>query len=247
MVLSAGAAAGGVAGAGGELVFEWNRTDTTQFDGSAILIAGTTPSMSLSIQNFGEWGNALRVTGGGTNGVNAVILATAPIVFPDERRDLIIDIETHDIVDGGGGYAGIAFCTDGGAAGSYHGLAHFPHGTAEWAAKVENGTLTVPGTGVGAGNAHGGSRTTILGRKPSGAPPEVSGRSFSVSAAGAHNVRVHRTGTDRQSAAAYGDGLALGATWNSLSCDRWGLSIQSSGGSAAPSTWDILDLRVYRL
>jgi hypothetical protein len=237
----------GAPGAGGELVFAWNRTDISQFDGSAILIAGTTPQMSLSVVAVSEWGNALRVSGGGTNGVNAVILATAPIAFPDERRDLLIEIETHDIVDGGGGYAGTAFCTDGGAAGSYHGLAHFPHGTAEWAAKVENGTLTVPGTGVGAGNANGWSRTQILGRKPSGAPPEITSRSFSVSSAGAHNVRVHRTGSNRVSAAAFGDGLALGATWNGLSCDRWGLSIQSSGGAAAPSTWDILDLRVYLL
>lgn len=245
MGISNGGAAAVAAGAGGELVAQWNRIDTSQFEGAAAFADGAGAG-SLSVVAVGERGNALRLTSSAGTTAHLAFLAIDPIVFPDERRDLIFEIECFDIVEGAGGYGGLVVLAD--DVGTYHALNHLPHGVAEWSSRVDAATRNDSGsTGSGAGVGGGFSTTVVRGRKPAGAPPEISSWVSSLSSTAGVFGEPKRTGTNRGGVPSMGDGTALAASWNSLACDRWGICLQSSGGNPLPTNFDILDLRVYRL
>ncbi len=247
MGISAGGGDGGVAGAGGELVFEWDRLTTSQFESAAVFADGGAVG-SLSVVAIPERGNALRLTSTAGTTAHLAFLAVAPIVFPDERRDLIIEMEIFDIIQGAGGYGGAVILAD--DVGTYHAVNHLSHGVAEWASRVDAASrLTTGTTGIGAGSLGGLSRWHVRGRKPNGAPPEISSWLEAWNETQHRNSRPRRSGSTAQlgGLTAFGTGTALALSWDALACDRWGICLQSSGGNPLPTNFDILDLRVFRL
>lgn len=241
---------GGGTGIEGTLIWAWNRTDLTQFDAPTVPDVnegGGSPELSLG--SITGRGNTINYTPNGGTTVTQVFLVTMPIPWPDERRDLLIDVEYADKTGGGGGhYLGIfAMGDDSGD----HGLIHLGGGIgAEWQRLRNNGTTELDG-GTGGGTINGAlHRFHFRGDKPAGAAPRItSWQDLHDGNQPGNFGRARRTGATaaaRGGINPFGNGASsLGSTWNNLDLDRFGLAFASSGGNPAPPNADILDFRVY--
>lgn len=240
-----GPSSGGV-GAGGIEIFRWNRVNTSQFAAAAAYADGSGAG-SLAVITSAWGAPALRFTSSAGTSANLSWLALDPIVFPTSRRDLIIEIETVDWP--GSGFTGVVALAEGSGAG-YHALNHYFAGP-EWASRITAATRLNPGvTGSGTGLA-GASRVVynIRGIKQVGSPPWITSWTSLWNAVNAGIPSPRRSGITANIGGMrdFGDGSAYAASWNALSLDRWGLSLQSSGGNPLGTNWDIADIRVYLL
>lgn len=240
---------GGAFGHGGEQVFEWNRTDISQFSGASpdyVASAGGT-TQTLSVVAVSERGNALRIASDGENaGLRAVWLLPAIDFDGSERRDLVIEIEYADRNVGSGRHSGVVFLAN--AVGDHH-LAYV-YDSLNGAPYIEdNGTQKALSFDSFVSDANR-AVLELRSRKPSAAPPQAS-LYVRNQASGGMNRNAYRTGTSiaiRGNMPAMGDGTALNASWNSLDCDRVGLQIGCSGAPTAGAfSADILDLRIFKV
>lgn len=241
-----GGGGGGVVGAGGELVFEWNRVDTSQFEAVRAFADGGAAA-ALSVVSTAR-GNVLRFDPSAGNTAHIAFLAVDPLPYVGVRRDAIFELEVFDMFPNGGGYGGIVVLAD--DAGTYHALNHLVTGP-EWASHVNAGTrVTNSANGTG-GNGRGGSyKIEMRGSKPEGAPPIVTDVLTAVDETQMKAASGRRTGAsaaDRGAWRGFAGDAALAASWNDLACDRWGLCLQSGGGANLDVTMEVLDLRVYLL
>lgn len=231
------------ASAGGVLVWEWNRLDTSQFEGAAAFADGG-GTATLSVASQAERGNVLRMTG--TAGVSACVawLVNDPIPFQTTRRDLLIEVEVFSVTPTNK-YGGIVVLAD--DAGSYHGMHHY-FASSEYSSLVEAGVRSTPGgTGSGFGINSGLMRYHIRGSKPAGAPPNLTSWQDGIGAVAATG-RARAAGNNLTAINPFGAAAGtLAASWNNLACDRWGITLQTAGGGALDQTLDILDLRLYVL
>jgi hypothetical protein len=234
--------------AGGTKVFEWNRTDASQFSSTPDYSDGGGSASTLSVVAASERGNVLRISGAGTS-MSAIWLADDEIDFPDERRDLHFEIELANMVYSAGAMFGVSFCAE--KVVKFSGLQHLIFGSNEWASRVDaDSRVTVgsTGTSISSGTGQGAIGSLLVrGRKPSGDPPEMTSMPAGWGATGWRDCDGRRSGSNRYVFNPYGNNTVLPTDWDSLDCKGWGLAIQSSGGNAAPTTVDILDLRVYRV
>lgn len=229
----AGVAAGTVTGAN-TLLWEWNGSDTTQFDGSA---AGThlftSPTLSVVADSNLPGGNKLRFTATGAAGGGAVWLITSALSFTGNHRRYLIEYETENIDANSGGVAFLA--DDSGANLHSHAWCfgitgetqRFDNGT--WA--QGNSTKTVHG--LGAGSSRALVRVHVRGFKESGSQPYWSCYAHSETR---HNVYGAGMRWDRPAFAAWG------STWNTLPCNRVGLAINAGSGNAP--VMDLVSLRI---
>lgn len=230
------------------LIAEWNGANLSQFVSAGspdFNSGGGTPT--LSVASVSERGNVLRwAAGGAANGTTIFMFATASgLVMPTdgERRDVDIEVElytaTFNVSSVGPFFMGDADTP-------LHGFIHAPVGDAEREAVLNNGTIQVAGANGTGANRWSISR--VRGRKPSGAAPQVTSISNAYNAGGAGRRTMRRSGTTstaRGGVAAFGDGSALGATWNSISADRIGLAFRY--GATPGNPVDILGVRIYRV
>lgn len=247
---SAGAvASGGVA----NLLFEWNKTDLSQFDAS-----GASPNFAdgggggaLSVVATAEHGNVIRYTGGGGTGITEVFLVSqTEIVLPDSvKRNVIVEMELFTSSFGTSGGAGPALLCDDGAV-NFHGfvISHFAGAAGVIAKTINNGTVETGGSGGGSTPSKFGI-LHVYARKPASAPPEVSVYCDGWDGGTINSHHMFRTGSssaNRGVAGDIGSNSTLGATWDPLDCDRFGIAAHSNAGTGPPS-FDVLDLRVIAI
>ena len=225
-------------GGGSNLLWEWNGTDTTQFDGSvaaAHLFVNTALTVVADTTLPGQ--NKLRLTADpGSGGGGAVWLIASPLIFTGTLRRYAIEYEVENIAAPTGS-GGVAFIADDSQANLYShqwcfGIGgeaiRFDNGTWEQG----GGTKTVHGQGSGASRAL--VRVHVRGEKPAGSQPIWSVYAHSETR---HNVYGASMKYTRPAFTAWSSG------WNSLACDRVGLAINAGSGDAP--VFDIFSLRIW--
>jgi len=243
----------GVTGALGELVFEWNRTDITQFSGSSPdfsdELSGDASASVLSVETHAERGEVLRMAANPSAvDMAAVWLVTAPIVFPDTRRDFvfILDIATQDTSASADRSFGVAFlCNDAADHAFIHGIGNRTKGIV-----INNGTVTQSTTvPVIAATDSAKIWQIVRGVKPAADAPQCSSYLRVWNHAGAAPIGdPRRSGSDataRGALGGFGADPTLGATWDGEDLDRIGIALASDNGQDGPVSVDILDFRVY--
>lgn len=237
-------------GSGAGLIAAWNGTDLTQLvsTGSPDFTVGGS-GRTLSVASVSERGNVLRYSGGAAGAtITEIFMFTAAsgLLIPSttERRDVDIEVEVYTS-SGAGGYFGVFVMGD--ADTPLHGFGHSASGpSSEWQMLLNNGTVAAE-TSTGSASTRF-TTYRIRGRKPVGAPPEISSYSSGQSTAADSVGEPRRSGSDataRGTVSQFGDSTTLGSTWNNISADRIGLVFQSSGGNPAPLV-DILGVRVIQ-
>jgi hypothetical protein len=235
------------AGPDGTLVWQWNKTDISQFVGASPDFADAGGAAStLAVTAESERGNVLEIQGAGTN-MSALWLVNTPIPFPTNRRDLLIELEMFNMAIGTGGYAGAAYLCDN--VGDFHALCHSPYGLAEFSGRIDAGVRSHTSSTSEGVRSSCIARIHVRGEVFAGKPPEVSGYAVAMPSIAADQGGIRRTGTNLGIASvnSFGSGGALPASWNGLGCAQFGLWIQSSGGNPAPTDVKFLDFRVYML
>lgn len=190
---------------------------------------------------FAERGPALLWTPGGGTTVTEIFLFSPTIVWPSERREMTIEMETIESV-GAPGYVGPFFLGEGSP--PTHGFAHLANG-AEWQTLLNNGAVERSGTTAVGGGRY--CRYRIRGDKPAGGPPRISSLIEGYSNAGTANA-IRRSGsssTARGGVNEFGSASTLGSSWNGLQLGRFGICIASSGGNPPPSAFHVLSYRVF--
>ena len=235
-------------GPDGTLVWQWNKTDLSQFNGSSpdFSDAGGNLSTLAVTAPFAGRGNMLEIQGTGTT-MSALWLVNTPIPFVGTKREFVIELEMYDLDQGAGGYAGAAYLCD--DSGSFHGLGHSVYGVAALSSRIDAGARSLTSaTGEGADD-NGMCRIHVRGQVFPSKPPEVSAYAVAMPSVSGRQGDIRRTGPNvgASGAETYGSGGALPASWNGLSCAQFGLWIQSSGGNLAPTNVRFMDFRVYLL
>lgn len=233
----------------GRLVFEWNGVDTSQFEAvPAFREADTGDAGTLSVETTPH-GNVLRLNAVVTSGITEIFLASDPLPFVGTKRSLIMEFEVYDDTaptsSSRGGPVFMANHDDDG--GLFTGLA--------WAASIGNGaqryTIEEDVTLYGDGSPNGSrgdkySRYTIRGEKPAGAPPYFTGYFEGFTTTG-RTTEIRRTGAtsgDRAGVLDFANNTTMGAVWNDLPCDRWGIMTGRQVGGGMASI-DFKSIRIF--
>ena len=221
--------------------------DTSQFENVSAFFSATSGSPgALSVAST-PMGNVLRYSSAGGSGVQDVILAVDPLPFVGESRDHLIEVVS-------GNAAGTSSATRGGiamlcddSAVNFHGFiqACSVNGNSS-SAMINNGVVESNAFGVAANKL---TRYQAIATKPVAAPPIVTAIVSGYNATSEIAGTIRRTGaniTDRGGAQyELGNSSVMGATWDPLALDRWGIGILTQTGGPAPTQWDILALRVF--
>lgn len=241
---------GGIVGAMGDLVFEWNRTDLSQFNGASPIYdsGGGAENSLMSVVAASERGNVLRLAADGVaTDMFAVWRIATPIEFSNIRRDLFIEMTFADKTLGGGSRR-VGPVWFGNADMDHHFGVLFDQ--TNDVGIVENNGTTETGPTNASVQSRGGRHTFLIrGDKPAGGPPRGTVYYTYQSSGGALRYlrRSGSTAAIRGNAPDQGSNSSLGSTWNSLDCDYVGLRIGSIGGVVGPTSVDIDDLRIYRV
>ena len=233
---SPGIVAGGSAAGANRLLWAWNETDVSQFDGTVAaehLFSGTTLTVVTDTTLPGQ--KKLRLTApAGSGGGGAAWLITAPLVFTGTMRRYLVEYEVADLDANGGG---VCFMADDSQA-NFHGH-QYVFGAAGWPTRYNNGTWslgaqtnTVHGLGANVGRAL--VRMHVRGEKPAGSQPIWSVYANSETDHNVFGACMKHTDPGFS---------AWDSSWNSLACDRVGLSIDAGSGNAP--VFDITALRIY--
>jgi hypothetical protein len=220
--------------AGGKLVWEWDGLTLNQFAGSPTPAhqSATTAGLSVVANATNPGGYILRFNMSTTPAGGAHFLVNDPM--PSSNMMWEIEANNRHV------YGGVCFFGD--VSGSYHGYSYEPSSSAGWRHRVDAGSFV---TGGATGNNLHGTTITVpgfmriwmFGEKPGGAQPR-----FAVGGESARNIGGPRawllTGGWASEPAP--------ASWNSLVCNRWGLSAQMTAGTSSYD-WDIRALRAYDL
>jgi len=236
-------------GPNGRLVFEWNKTDTTQFQAvPAFRQANTGPAGTLSVESTPH-GNVLRLNAVTTSGLTEIFLASEPLPFAGTNRNMVIEVEVYDdTAPTSASRGGVVFMANhDDAGGVFTGLA--------WAASIGNGAgryiieedVTLYGEGAPTGlRGDKYSRYTIRGEKPAAAPPYLTGYfdGFTSFVATAEIRRTGASSADRGGVDDFGSNTTLTSIWDALPCDRWGIMTGRQVGGGMASI-DFLSIRVF--
>jgi len=233
---------------GGDLgtpAWEWNGTDTSQFESTASWTSGTvTPNLQVvASANVNQKAtNYLEAssTGNGTGGFGYFI--KDELNFTGTSRDIVLEWITAP--GSTTQYGGFSILADNTGASHAYNVFIGPGGLAGWRSQVDNGTATIPGTTVsriwdGSGECRG--RIWVRGIKPSSAVPRF--HSLMESVPGNGGVASYSVRLDKRSDF---PNEPPGSTWNSLGCKKVGISVQASGGNPYGS-FRITEMRVYLL
>lgn len=230
----------------GELVFEWNKVDISQWNG--INPVFSTPAgaenSTLSVVASSERGNVLRMTADGvaTPNMRAVWICNTPIPFPTTRRDFSIEVEfaAQDVT--ASRLAGVVFMADGSASNYFQ---HYWATTGEGTILRNNGVQEFVSFNANQFNDGGRSVYTMRGDKPAGGPPRSSvyTQNSDETNLNGHSYRTGSSSAIRGAVTDMGNNTTFNASWNAIECDRFGISILSA--NTGPLAIDILDYRVY--
>lgn len=231
---------GGGGGTGAqEPIWEWNGTDTSQFEGSDAF-ASASCSMALSTPANADviGGKVLRVAGTVDAGGIAVRLLTQTFPFVSARRALRFEI---DLLVTDAQYVGIAIIADNSGANlfSYN---YYLIGTAGTSDRVDDGTLVTDGTtpyqSIQA-TYHGRAVIRVAADKVTATRPRfrVSGLLSPQGAAffAPFNIEAKHTEWFSEPAA---------AGWTGLACDRVGLVVRGTA-AAGDLVCDIEAIRIF--
>jgi len=229
-----------------EVVFEWNRVDTSQFEASPAFEA-LSGNAALSVVAT-PYGNALQLAHDQNFGgnVRAVFLTVDPIVFPDDRRHLRFEYELYslDPSSTSNKYFGPAVMADDSGSG-LHALVHLSGSTGgtEWGYRVDEGSF-VSASGTGSGPASGLVRVWFRGNRNGGDKPWGSSTMLGAGSSSAEGS-VRRTGLTRGDSSVDDWGTSeLPASWNSLALDRIGIACNTN--LSTTGQYQILSFRVVR-
>ena len=174
-------------------------------------------------------------------------LATAPLIFPSENRELTIEVSVLDDDAGSGQFAGIAHhCDDSGA--NFHGFAFVSNVGTNGGRYVVNNGVVERTSSSGGSAADTFARYTVSGVKPASGPPRFTERMRGQTKNGTDIDSLFRTGSSaaiRKFVNDAGNNSVLGSTWDALPCDRWGLAFYSQSGNTAVNQVDISSIRVF--
>lgn len=224
------------------VVFEWNRTDTSQFEASAVFDSAGSSNPALSVVPT-PFGNALQLSH--DSAVTSVVFLTAdPIVFPDDRRNLLFEFDLYSIdaalVDTNR-YFGV--CVLGDNAGDFHGLVHLTGSSGvEWGYRVDAGALVSTGS-TGSGPQFGFAQIRLRGNRNGTSRPYASSHIIGGGSSAAEGA-TRRTGSVRGNNGAdpFGNGTDLPAGWDSLALDRIGIGCRTN--TAVAGQYQLLSFRV---
>jgi hypothetical protein len=220
--------------AGGDIVFDWNGVDVSQFESTAAFsTAGWSHTLTRVTDFEAQLGGILRLEAMGPAGDGAlVVLANDALPTPSQVRRYTFEYEVVGITER---YAGICFLADDSGAG-LHGYM-VSDGVGGWRGRIDNGSLTIDaGTGGATVNLSERAfvRYTIMGDKRSDGPPRYNLYGSSNQETGIED-RVYN-----HQDPPWADEPA---SWDSLDCNRWGLCIQSDSGFT-PGKIEIASIRV---
>lgn len=244
---------GGVGGGDGQLIFQWNRTDLSQFDSASPSYsaesAGDASTSLLSVVSKPERGNVIRVTPEPTaDNLTALWLVTDPIEYVGTRRDLLIELEMDDWNPGTSvHYVGVAFLANDQVSDNVALLSLLS--TAQSRCGILNNTNPpVLGTSFTTATHRAGMlRCQIRGDQPAASAPRVTAWQdhwFSSVDARTSAARTGSSSTARGNMNDMGSNTTLDAAFSSETLDRWGL-VFITASTFNPVTADILDLRAY--
>jgi len=244
------------AGADGELVWSWNRTDVSQFVASTPQLAlgtgGTPGTSAVSVAAVSERGNVLRFASDGVStDMTALWLVSDAISFSGIRRDLLVEIEVYDgtpsAVSMVNRYFGPALLCDDDAD---HGFVPAVVGSSgnQKSAIIENGArLAVSGATGFAPLDASFHRFHIRADKPVADVPRMSiwREYWWLSKGGYSSNRTGSTAGVRGNVNDLGSDSTLGATWDAETLDRFGFGVFSDNGATGPVAVELLDVRVF--
>lgn len=225
-------------------IWEWNKTNTSQFDGSPAFEANlNSRSLSVVANSAVPGGNVLRFAvnsapGTANQGVCVwLITQTLPLSYRMELEVLPLVVTNNP-------YWGFAYLAD--KTGNYHGY-HSVGGTARGKFQVNDGVLDVMGAANGLGDWTNSTVASqiinfkINADKVNGMGP----RFFAESRVTQVAVTTAPTGgANRQSDFPTSP---VGSSWNTLACTRGGLCFRSSNTSGSIVQLDIVSWRIYQL
>lgn len=203
-----------------ELVFEWNGTDLSQFNTTAVFVEGTgSPSISIQSAPAGlPFDNVIRVRASKTAGAidyGAGYLANDALPYPGDNRSLRIEyVAVTGTESGTNTGPGFLYMAD--DSGSLH--AYVMQVSSEDLHKVVAGAASRENDNY---SKWGGLSTyvegtyDIIGRKESSASPEFTSRYDAIENGGGTAYRASYSRGDFDPTPA--------ASWDSLTCTKWGL------------------------
>lgn len=210
--------------------WEWNGTDTTQFDGTAAHnSASWDAELSVEADANVPGGNLLVIESATGTGIGCgVVLATDSL--PEGTTRFVVALEIQ-LSPTDSGYAGVALFADDDP--TYHGL-HFLTGYAGWTSRVDAGselfTGSTPAFGM-AVDAPALFAIEVVGDKVALVAPRF-GAVCRVEQNGTNNA-VHLTQLSFGTAGGYASNLV--SSWQSVDPRRFGLVIQAGAGADAPT------------
>lgn len=220
----------------GSLVFEWNGTDTSQFDTSTVYSDGGSlgsPSLAVVADADVPGGNVLRMSCSGTGEGYAIILATDAL--PSKNFEIQCEVRTT-------GTNGQGFCFYGADSSGLYCYGTTGLGTSRYF-RVDAGAATAfasSGTTQIIASGDGMCNLRVRGDHPASAGPrgamEWTGQyaGFASCRAYMKNIRDDFPSEPAPSG------------WHGLEADRWGLVLYAAGGGAT-GPLDIASLRIYDL
>ncbi len=234
-------------------LWEWNGTDTSQFDATTPNFSGTTsgspitsPTISVVADATVPGGNILRATGTGTPAGYAVAhwlvkASESTLTHPKRYRwewEIRATLPTYS--------GGITFFGDE-ADDSYYAWEFM--GTNGSRHRVDQGTVVnFMGGGTGAGlvpNANDASGWAELwGEIPAAADPRFSVRGMGSASAGISGAHLSDSGSS--DGAWQTSGTAVPNAWHGKDGDRWGICLQANS-SGSPGNLDIARLALYEV
>lgn len=237
----------GGGGVGGTLQFRLDPSSLDQLESGGfadLSTGGGGGAQRWSVVNVPERGDTLKYTPDGGNTNTEIFLFSQPLVFPGESRDMWMEFEFYNATFGTGAYFGIFFLGDDVVD---HGFVQLVSEQGDWQLLLNNGTQEAA-SGTITLNASKYCRMRVRGKKPASGPPSFSTYIDGFEDGTTNSNIMRRTGSSamaRGDAAPYGDNSTLGATWDPLALDRFGIAIKASGGNPPPSNIQLLDFRVY--
>ena len=221
------------------LLWEWNGTDTSQFESSdAYAGASWVTTLSVETDTAVPGGSVLRYewTSGGSGGDSATRLILASEFTAPASLRYVVEVVQADISTSNR-YGGVSFFCDPNA-GSLYGFGH-AWGASGKQLRWENGVYTASST-TGLGNLigvdDGYAQLTIQGDKASGVEPR-----FVCYGQGAESNAARATYFRQDDFASASGGTATG-----VSPTRAGIALYAPGGTSPAFHWDIAAFRIWK-
>lgn len=227
----------------GTLVWAWNRTDTSQFNTTAVWTSGLTSSaISVISSSTVPGGNALRVqivtpSSGTAKAAHFRVLTDLP---PGRYRfEAVVIANTAT----SGAYGGLWFLGEGSSS-SHYSYATLGGNAANYRYRVDAGSIVDAASGNGAPWQDNATATDMVSWEFAIDSEKIGGGAARfTSHAQSQYANLSVRGSVLKSA---NFTTASPAGWNALSSEQWGVALRHLDSSSQTINWDFADLRVYR-